>query len=160
MTDERKRRNAQQMFAVIRSALEQMGAQYGVDEERLAVQFTTRGADLPMDITMTSDLRRQMVVVISALPVEVNPDRRLDMAVAVAVANNTIVDGGFDYDLNSGRLFFRMNNSFIDCTHGEGLVRYLIECSCKVIDHYNERFEMLGTGVIDLQKFIELAQNL
>lgn len=159
MTDAAKRRNAQKMYGVICGALEKKGVQYTRDEERLTVRFNARGNDLPMEITMTADLRRQMVVVLSPLPQDVNPDRRLDMAVAVAVANNTIADGCFDYDLNSGRLFFRMNNSFIDCRYGEELVDYMINWSCAAIDHYNDRLVLLGTGGMDLQQFIEQIQG-
>ena len=160
MTDEQKLRNAQQMYSLIRTTLEKMGIQYGVNEERMAVRFTARGDDLPMEIHMISDLRRQMAVLLSPLPVDINPDRVLDMAVAVAVANSTLVDGCFDYDMNNGRLLYRMNNSFIDCQYGEGLVRYMLDCAFHVIDCYNEKFEMLGTGIIDLQKFMELVRGL
>lgn len=157
MTDEQKRQNAQRMFTLIRATLEEMGVQYGVNEERMTVRFTARGQDLPMDLYLSADLRRQMVVLLSPMPVEVNPDRVLDMAVAVSVANNTVVDGGFDYNVNEGRLYYRMNNSFIDCQYGSGLVKYLLDCAFHVIDRYNERFEQLGNGTIDLQKFIEMT---
>ena len=75
----------------------------------------------------------------------------------VLFSGNTVVDGGFDYNMNEGRLYYRMNNSFIDCQYGSGLVKYLLDCAFHVIDRYNERFEQLGNGTIDLQKFIEMT---
>lgn len=159
MTDEQKLQKAQQVYATIRAALDQRGWNYGVNDERLSVQVGVQGDDLPMEIRITADVRRQMLVLISPLPLVVKEDKRLDTAVAVAVANQTAVDGGFDFDLNNGRLYFRMNDTFIDCEPSVEVINHMVSCTCALVDHYNDRFMMLSSGLITLEKFIEMAQG-
>ena len=80
------------------------------------------------------------------------------MSVAVSIANYGLVDGSFDYNIVSGKIYFRMTNSFIDSTVSKDLIMYLILCSCKTIDDYNDKFLMLSNGTISLEKFIESEQ--
>ena len=82
-------------------------------------------------------------------------DKRLDMAVAVSAANNLLVDGSFDYDIKQGRMFFRMTSSFRESLVGKDLFTYMLLCSCKTIDDFNDKFMMLAKGLITLEQFFE-----
>ena len=94
-----------------------------------------------------------------AVPMAVGMGLEYWSALAVCVANDMMVHGSFDLDMSSGRIYFRMSNSFIDSQPGEELFFYLILCTCKMVDEYNDRFLMLAKDMIDLKKFIELANN-
>jgi hypothetical protein len=111
-----------------------------------------------VELTVTVDARRQIVMVLSRLPVTIPEDKRIETVLAVSKANDLMVDGSFDMDLGSGKLYFRITNSFIDSELGEELFMYLILCACHTIDEYNDRFLMLAKGMMDLGKFIELAE--
>lgn len=159
MTDEQKLQNAQQAYATLCRTLDNHDWHYSKNEEKLAISCTARGDDLPIELTVTMDVKRQLVLVLSHLSMNIQEDKRIDVAMAVSVANNLMVDGCFDFDLLKGRLYFRMTNSFMDSQLGEDAFFYLVLCACQTIDEYNDRFLMLGKGMIDLKKFIELANS-
>lgn len=159
MSDELKLQKAQQIYRTLCSALDNHDWNYTKHEDDLAISCSARGDDLPVELTITVDAGRQLVMVLSRLPVNVQEDKRIDVAIAASVANNIMVDGSFDFDLMKGRLYFRMTNSFIDSELGEDVFFYLVLCACQTIDEYNDRFLMLAKNMIDLKKFIELANS-
>ena len=156
MADE-KMMQAQAVFNTVCAALDKNDWNYDKDEEELTIRCGVNGDDLPMRITVNVDAKRSLLLVFSTLPFTVPEDKRLDVAIAVSVVNNNLVDGSFDYDLSDGSLFFRLTNSFIESTIGTELIQYMIACTCSTVDDYNEKFLMLGKGLIGLEKFIELV---
>ena len=159
MTEEQKLQNARQIYQTMCSALDSYHWNYEKNEEKLTITCSARGDDLPVELTAVVDAGRQLTMVLSQLPVTVPEDKRIDTALAVCVANDMMVHVSFDLDMSSGRIYFRMSNSFIDSQPGEELFFYLILCTCKMVDEYNDRFLMLAKDMIDLKKFIELANN-
>ena len=83
-------------------------------------------------------------------------EKRLDMALAVSIVNNRLVDGSFDYDVMRGALLFRMTTSFIESTLSETAFEYMLFCSCGTIDEYNDKFLMLCKGLMPVEKFLEI----
>lgn len=156
MADE-KMIQAQAVFKTVCAALDQNEWKYDKNEDELTIRCGVNGDDLPMNITVNVDAKRSLLLVFSTLPFTVSEDKRLDLAIAVSVVNNNLVDGSFDYDLSDGSLFFRLTNSFIESSIGKELVRYMIACTCSTVDDYNEKFLMLGKNLIGLEKFIELV---
>lgn len=159
MSDELKLQKARQNYATLCSALDSHEWNYQKHEEDLAITCTARGDDLPVELTVTVDADRELVMVMSRLPVVAPEDKRVETTIAVSAANNIMVNGCFDFDLSNGCLYFRIANSYIDSELGEDLFFYLIMCACTTIDEYNDRFLMLSKGMIDLNKFIELANS-
>ena len=159
MSEELKLQRAQQVYATMCAALDHNGWNYDRNDENLAISCVARGDDLPVELTMTVDARRQIVMVLSRLPVVIPEDKRIETVLAVAKANDLMVDGSFDLDMGSGKLYFRITNSFMDSQLGEEVFMYLILCACHTIDEYNDRFLMLAKGMMDLGKFIELAET-
>ncbi len=83
----------------------------------------------------------------------------MEFAVAVCDANNGMIDGRFDYNINDGRLFFRMTSSFRESLIGEVLFQYMIICACRTIDAYNDKFFELAKGLISLDQFIKITNE-
>lgn len=158
MADEKSLMKARQIFDFVCDMLDEDDWNYTKDEEGLAIETGARGEDLPIEFIIRVDAERNMILLLSQLPVTVKEDKLLDMSVAVSIANYGLVDGSFDYNIVSGKIYFRMTNSFIDSTVSKDLIMYLILCSCKTIDDYNDKFLMLSNGTISLEKFIESEQ--
>lgn len=158
MADEKSLMKARQIFDFVCGMLDEDDWNYTKDEEQLAIETGARGEDLPIEFIIRVDAERNMILLLSQLPVTVKEDKCLDMSVAVSIANYGLVDGSFDYNIVSGKIYFRMTNSFIDSTVSKDLIMYLILCSCKTIDDYNDKFLMLSNGTISLEKFIESEQ--
>lgn len=159
MDEQMKLEQAKNVFQTLCAALDKDDWHYKKDEEALTIECGARGEDLPMEILVKVDVNRMLVMLLSKIPFQIAEDKRLDVAIAVSVINNMLVDGSFDYDVASGRIFFRMTNSYIESTMGEEMFRYLVYCSCKTIDSFNDKLLMLSKGVLSLEQFIQSVKN-
>ena len=129
------------------------------NEEKLTIKGTAHGEDFPIDINISVDEDRQLVIFLSLQPMVVPEDKRLDMAVAVSVVNNMLVDGCFVFEISSGHMFFRMTSAYIDSLVGDELFTYMMAVSLHTIDDYNDKFFMLSKGMLTLEQFIERIRN-
>ena len=152
------KQQAQATFRALCDAMDAMDWKYK-KEDGLQISTGARGDDLPINMIIRLNEKHSLIKLLSFLDFTVPEDKRIDTALAVCVANDMMVHGSFDLDMSSGRIYFRMSNSFIDSQPGEELFFYLILCTCKMVDEYNDRFLMLAKDMIDLKKFIELANN-
>lgn len=139
-------------------ALDARNWRYSKNEEKLAVSFGVNGDDLPMEFVIIVDEKRQLVRLMSMLPFKMPEDKRLDGAIATMVASFGMVDGSFDHNLEDGTIMFRMTASFRESKLGQGLFAYLIDCSCAMIDRYNDKFFAISKGMMTIQEFLE-AEN-
>ena len=154
MADEKLER-AQKVYETMCSTLDSHEWNYKKNEEMLSIDCGAQGEDLPMEIIIRVDAERQLIMLLSLLPFVISEDKRLDMAIATSVANNGIVDGCFDFDVANGRMFFRMTSSFIESEIGSDLFTYMLMVSCHTIDEYNDRFLMLGKGMMSIEDFMK-----
>ncbi len=162
MADEKKLAQARTVFDTLCQALDHNDWHYDKDEtdaNKLAIECGAQGDDLPMSIIIKVLAERQLVMLISKIPFTIQEDKRLDLALAVSAINNRLVDGSFDYNVSTGRMFFRMTNSFIESTVSEELFSYMLYCSCKTIDKYNDKFLMIAKGVLPLEQFLASLNN-
>ena len=123
--------------------------------EELIISLTVHGDDLPQPTIIRVMDDRDLVQVLSPIPSKIPEDKRIDAAVAVSVANYGIVNGSFDYDMSDGEIRFRVTQSYKDMELSEECVRYILSIAFHTTDKYNDRFFMLGKGMMTLEQFIE-----
>ena len=153
MADEKLER-AQKVYETLCATLDKHEWHYQKNEERLSIECGAQGEDLPMEITIRVDTERQLIMLLSHLPFIISEGKRLDVAIATSIANNGLVDGSFDFDITDGHMFFRMTSSFIESDIGSELFTYMLMVSCHTIDKYNDRFLMLGKGMMSIEDFM------
>ena len=156
MDNDRKER-AMKVFNNVCKAFDTHGWHYEKNASELEIESGARGEDLPIPIRFRIDEDRQLALLISILPFEVPEDKRLELAIATTMVNNKLVDGSFDYDISTGHMLFRVTSSFIDSEVGEEAFSYMLFCACKTIDDFNDKFLMLSTGMITVEKFMEIC---
>lgn len=140
MTDDKnKLKQAQTVYADFCTMLDEHNWKYD-KADNLVIETGARGDDLAMDITIRVDADRQLVVLHSPMPFTVPENMRKQMAVAVSRANHGMVDGDFDYDYESGKIYFRLTTSFRDSLISKEVFEYVIGVSCSTIDDYNDKF--------------------
>lgn len=154
MSEIKNLEQAKATFETLCKTLDNQKWPYERDEEKLFVECGAQGEDLPMKISVNIDADRMIAILISHLPFVIQEDKRLDVAVAVSAINNVLADGCFDFDISSGHIFFRMTNSFIESKISEEVFSYLLLCSCKTIDDFNDKFLMLGKGMMSIEQFL------
>ncbi len=149
-----KSTKARQVYDTMCASLDEMNWHYRRDDENLRVFSTARGDDIPMDLTFRIDVDRQIIVLFSGLPFNIEEDKRLITAVAVCAANDKIVDGFFDYDIKTGRIYFKVTSSFIDCEVGKDVFSYMLVIATGTIDDYNDKFLKLSSGTMGIEEFL------
>lgn len=154
MAEEKDLQQAKKVYETLCNNLDSYEWHYEKNEDKLTIECSAQGDDLPMKITVRVDAERCLILLLSHLPFVIPEDKRLDLAVAVSIVNNKLVDGSFDYDVKSGHMFFRMTNSFLESEIGDEAFSYMIFCSCKTIDEYNDKFFMIGKNMMSLEQFI------
>ena len=145
---------AQQVYGRIVSALQARQWHFDREDEKMKVRFTVHGDDLPMDMVMSVDEDRQLIRLLSLVPVTMDEEKRMEGAVATTVATFGLPDGSFDYDITDGTIGFRQTVAFHDSDISENLIQYLISWACSVIDRYNDKFLALNKGYLSLEDFI------
>lgn len=154
MEDEKMER-AQKVYKTLCETLDMHDWKYTRDDENLSINCSAQGEDLPMEVTILVEADRQLITLFSHLPFVISEEKRLDIAIAVCMVNNKMVDGSFDYDITGGRLFFRMTNSFIESEMGNELFNYMLLCSLSTIDEFNDKFLMISKGMLTIDNFMD-----
>ncbi len=126
------------------------------DDDQMSVEIGFNGDGLPINIRFRVHEDRQVLRVLSIIPVRVPEEKRVEGAIAVAVANYGTVNGSFDYDMNDGEIRYRVCQSIHDgSTLSDETVRYIMAITYNTVKKYNDRFYMLGKGLMTLEDFIK-----
>lgn len=146
---------AKATYAVLCKLFDNMGWKYEKREDELVVESGVKSDDLPIDFLMRVKPRNEIVSLLSWMPYKVEESKRLDMAIAVCVANYSLVDGSFDYNIADGTIVFRLTSSYKESELSEELFKYMIMVSATTVDEYNDKFFMISKGMMSVQQFIE-----
>lgn len=158
MVDEKDLIQGRQIYETLCATLDHDDWRYTRHDEELAITSGARGEDIPIDFSVQVDVERKLIILLSHLSLRVPEDKLVEVAAAVSIANRGMVFGGFDYDLQKGRILFRLSNSYIGCELGEESFLHMIYTACGTVDDYNDRFLMLAKGLMTLEQFME-AEN-
>ena len=161
MADERELKQAKATFATLCKYLDDKGWKYDVDdtsEDRLTIKSGAATNDFPVEFRVIVDADRMLVSYLSILPFRAPEDKLIDMALATTVANYGIVDGSFDFNIETGNIIFRLTSSFRESLLGTELFEYMIIVATSTVDAYNDKFFMLSKGMLSIEDFIK-AEN-
>ena len=158
MEDEKDLKRAQTVYKTLCQMLDDNQWKYKKNEEELSIHCGAQGDDLPMEITIEVDKKRQLVTLLSPMPFAVPEKRRSALAVAVSKANYGIVDGSFDYDFLSGRIVFRLTACYHESLIGKELFNYMLMCSCYTIDEYNDKFLMVAKSDMSTDEILNFIR--
>ena len=112
MAEEKEIMQAKAVYDTLCNMLTENKWHYDEDEDNFVITCGAQGEDLPIKLTIRVDPERLLVSIISPMPFTVPEDKRIDMALAVSIANYGLVDGSFDYSFANGNIYFRMTSSF------------------------------------------------
>lgn len=155
MADEKRMQHAKEMYEKAKKMLAKKNVKFQSDDEKMMINFIMQGDDIPMDIYIISDAGGQKLRTLSRMPLKVEKDKMVEMAVAVCIANNGLYMGNFDYDVTDGNIFFAIQQSILETDLSEELIGLMVAVTIDAVDKYNDRFLMLNKGIMTLEKFIE-----
>ena len=118
---------AKKVFDGLSQMLDNRNWNYKKFEEDLVISSTVKGEDLPVEFIVHVDPETEVVRFLSKLPFAFGDDKRIDGALAICAANNSMVNGSFDYNITNGEVVFRLCNSFRDgSTISEAAFEYIV----------------------------------
>lgn len=150
---------AKEVYSTLLKMLDAKEFKYERHDEDLLIKSGLRGDDIPVEFLMYVRPENKVVQFISQLPFKISEDKRVEGALAVAIANYGLIHGSFDYDLSDGEIRFRLTSSYLASTLGEDLFEYMMMIGASTVDKYNDRFLMLSKGIITLEQFMEQENN-
>lgn len=159
MADEKDLKRAQQVYANLRQALDADDWQYTPNDDELSVTLKVRGEDLPIDVLLKVYAEEKMFTILSHLGFTVPEDKRIDLALAVSVVNRGMAQGGFDYNIRTGRIVYRMSNSYIGTELSGETLLFMLYVTVHTVEKYNDKFFMLAKGMTTIEQFIQVKEE-
>lgn len=142
-----------ELYELMCAALDERSWKYKRHDEECFIEYGMNGEDIPMSFLMS--VHNGAVQNYSVIPAAMDEEHRVDGAVVVAFVNNLLPDGCFDYDLQTGRISFRLCYPIMDALPGKELFYHVIDLAGWAVDRYNDSFLMLAKGLISLNDFIK-----
>lgn len=162
MAEEINMKNAKEVFDTLVKALNDLDWKFRKNEDDLVIISGAKGDDIPIDFIVKVNPKNEVVQFLSKLPFNMPEDKRVDGAIAVCVANYTLIDGSFAYDMRDGKILFKMTSSYRGSIFSENVIfitkdlfEYMIAVAISTVDHYNDKFLMIAKGRMTVQQFIE-----
>ncbi len=146
---------AKQVYQKLIAMLDARDWHYERDDEKMAVKAGIKGDDLPIHFTMSVRPDMEIVQIMSWMPFEVPEDKRVDIAIAVCVANYTLAQGCFDFSIENGNLLFRMTTNYMKSELSDDLLEHIIFLSAATVDRFNDKFFMVTKGMLSIDDFIK-----
>ena len=159
MSDERILKQAQTVYETICKSLDARGWNYDRHDDRFTITCAARGEDIPMELIIITDPGPQLVSIYSPMPFKVSEDKRAEFAQTVCVANYGMMNGGFDYNIATGEVIFRIVSSYRGSILSEELFDYMVYVAFKTIDDYNDKFLMVEKGMFTAAQLLEWKKN-
>ena len=142
------------MFSLIQNVLKEKQADYEADEYRLSLTFRAKHGRKQIPITMLVDAPRQLILVMSWLPFQVRPIRRVDMAVATLYAGSTLSEGKLVYQIFDGSIHYRTEGIYARSEIGSTYIDHLITSAVVAVEKYSQQLQLLNDGDISLKTFL------
>ena len=150
---------AKRNYDMLCSTLDAHEFSYEKDEEKLIVQLTVHGDDIPMDMLIFINPERELITLYSRLPFTVAPERVMDMALATSLINDHLPNGSFDFSDVSCKVVFRLCLPYMDSLLGKGAFEYLLFFAANLVDAYNDKLLMIAKGMMDYDRFKEMEMQ-
>lgn len=147
--------SANAVYKLFQKHLDKNDFKYTAHDDDKVITLTANGEDLPVHVIIRVLDDREVVQIISPMTFKMSEDKRIDGAVAVAIANYGMVNGSFDYDVSDGEIRFRTTQSFHGADMNDDTAQYMLAITFSTVDKYNDKFFMLNKGMMSLEQFIE-----
>lgn len=144
-----------QVYQMFKKHLEENNFKFDAHDDDLVLTMTVHGEDLPQPTIIRILDDRDVFQILSPIPSRIPEDKRVDAAVAVSVANYGMINGCFDLDMSDGEIRFRVAQGYKGMELSNEFIKYIMGIVFFTTDKYNDKFFMLGKGLMSLEQFIE-----
>lgn len=144
-------------YKTLCAALDDRQWKYRKNEDDLIVTLNFSTDSLPVEFFIKVVAERQLVQLLSRLPLTFPEDKRVEGSLATLAASYSLVDGSFDYDLSDGKVTFRNVVAFHNSELSKAVVDHMVDCAYAIITNYNEKLFAVSKGYLPVQDFMKEA---
>lgn len=148
------KKDARKVYGALLRAVEMNGWTCDKDDEKMSVTVSVQGDDLPITFSVFVDSERQLVRLLSRIPLEFDKDRITDGAVAVCNINYALTDGRFDLDAENGFVYFRMTATYLESDLSQVALLYMINYATWAVDTFNGKLLAISAGNLSVADFL------
>ena len=159
MADAAKEARAMEIYKGLCDALDARNWHYTKEEDKKIVRYSVNGDDLEMTYLIFVDAERDLLRLVSTMPYKFPEDKRVDGAIVMNATTDGLAHGGFDFDLKTGKINFRLVQTYRDSVVTQELYDYLIDFAVYVVDKYNDVFFAVSKGMMTAAEYLERRYN-
>lgn len=148
------KKDAKKVYRALLRAVEMNGWTCDKDDENTSVTIAVQGTDLPITFSVFVDGEKQLVKLLSRIPIEFGKDKITDGAVAVCNINYALTDGRFDLDATDGLVYYRMTATFFESDLSQVALLYMINYATWAIDTFNGKLLAISAGNLSVEDFL------
>lgn len=153
MADKTKK-DAKKVYGALLRAVEMNGWTCDKDDGKKSVTISVQGDDLPITFSVFVDGEKQLVKLLSRIPIEFGKDKINDSAVAVCNINYALTDGRFDLDTDNGQVYYRMTATFMESDLSQVALLYMINYATWAMDTFNGKLLAISAGNLTVDDFL------
>ena len=137
MATERQIALARENMDVLCKALDAEGINYRKDEQKLTVHTAVKGKNTDILVAITLNPDFSVLSLLCPVNVEVPERYKKTFALATSRINFALLDGGYDYNVQSGAVMFRLSTCYEESVLSEEAFRYLLFTAFGTCDEYH-----------------------
>ena len=148
---------AKDVFEVFKNYLTDKDIHFQADDGSLTIRLVVQGEDLPQPTFIRVMPDKEVVRITSPIPSNIPQEKRTDAA--VVSANYGMINGCFDLDMSDGEIYYRCAQGYMGTDFSDELAAYMLRMVFLITDEYNDKFFLLGKGLLSLEDFLEKTKR-
>ena len=141
------------IFNLFCEILDAIGDEYKKNEENLTITTVNCDEDLPVAVKITVDEENELVKLRAFFPARFCKKNLTLGALAVCFANDKNIDGCFEYNISTGKIYFRCVNSYKNCKISWGLLEGMLRHAQEAVRDNNDDFAKLDSGELSPEEY-------
>ena len=148
-------KSAKFTYRTLLYAVEKKGWTCGKNDNNLSIDYGVNGDNLHMDFDVSIDAERQLVRLISKIPLKFDLKRIVAGAISICTANYFLSGGSFDLDISNGNIMYRITTSYRDSNISYEALIFLMDYAAWAIDKFFEALQAVANGKMNAVQFYE-----
>ena len=146
------------IYESVCSTLDRMDLKYNRHDDDLVIHLGYRGDDLNHDLLIIVNPKQEVIQFVERLPITVDTEKAIDIALAVCLVNDSILIGEFTYGLGKD-LEYKINHAYTGSLVGEDTIERMIRTIAFTVEEYDDKFLALNKGYIQFSDFVKKEEE-
>ena len=124
-----------------------------------SISISGKGKDLSMNFFIAISAKNELLSILSEMPFTFEQNKIVEGVIATTIVTDLLREGSFDFDIKSGRIFYRLTTSFNQMEVTKELCAHMFEISTYTVDRYNDKLFMVAKGAMSSEEFYNFVHS-